>query len=347
MSSCTSCGNSPRALRASTSNTPTPITPSSSHSLLSPGTFTYAPLNSTPAGGYDFVSVSNPQTPNYISNSSQQQYSKGLNRAHSSSSSVLLESPPHSLSQNRHSASCLVDQQHLKQQVTKLSTPRRKSALSHKRSLSNPPANMIINHEEETQNERTYVNGTASPNHQYSGMWHNNHRSPSPPLRAGSHPSIASHSVSVPGGPGGSPSAIPRNRHPQMRKISAMAPSFSQSISNDQLMLSQSQGMTTSGSEGVLCRQSTFPETEVDAYHRSNSLAGMVNPRRSLSTAQMYANEVTSTSMVDLPVRMHAMSSEHLDQIDEYGRPDSYKSRSVPRLTFMTVSTESDKGTVM
>ena len=128
-----------------------------------------------------------------------------------------------------------------------------------------------------------------------------------------------------------------------MRRISGIAPSFSQTLSNDQLVTPKQSGLVMSGSDSTLCRQNTCPEQEQD-YYRSNSLAGMTPARRSMSTA-LYPNDVTSSSMVDLPVRMHAISSEHLDQIDEYGRPDSNKSRSVPRLTFMTVSAESEKGT--
>lgn len=306
------------------------MTPTSSYSLLSPATFTY--LNSTPAGGYEFSSTSNPQTPNYMSSS--QQYSRGLVRAHSSSSSVMLESPPQSLSQKRNSSS---DQQ----QGAKMNTPRRKSALSHKRSLSNPPANMIINCDNEIQDERLYVNRTASPN-PYSGAWVSDHRSPSPPLRSGSHPSITSHSVSVLGGREGSPTNIQRSRHPQIKKISGINNNLSQSISSEQLTLTQK--IKSSGSEGLLNQQNTFTEVSPDPYQRSNSMAVMSNPLRTMSSAPMYPRENTSSSMVDLPVRMLALSSEHLDQIDEYGRPNSNKSRSVPRLAFMTVSMESEKG---
>lgn len=47
--------------------------------------------------------------------------------------------------------------------------------------------------------------------------------------------------------------------------------------------------------------------------------------------------------MVDLP-NTYTTSTEHLDQIEEYPLSSNpAKSQSVPRLTFMTVSAESEK----
>ncbi len=325
ISSVTSAGNSPKALRSSTSHTPTPITPlfnhtptpitpSSSQSLLSPSTFTY----SNPIGNYEFTST--PQTPN--SASSAQYYSRGLSTAHSNSSNML-ESPPYSPGRATQG------------EPPQLSQPlahRRRTLFSHKRSKSNPPVHSI-SQEEEAKDEMSYQEPTND--RQYGNAWN---RSSSPPSRTGSNPSITSHSVY---GHSHSPSSIHRNKHPQMRRLSNMAPSFSQTVSNDQSMkIRATHHMVTSGSESALCRQNTCPESESDMYPRSYSLAGMGTTHRSVSSAL----DVTSTSMVDLPVRLHASSSEHLDQIEEYGRPDSNKSRSVPRLTFMTVSVESDRG---
>ncbi len=327
-------GNSPKALRASTSHTPTPITPlsihtptpitpSSSQSLLSPSTFTY----SSPMGNYEFTST--PQTP--TSANSTQHYSKGLSTAHnaSSSSSMLLESPPYSPGRGNQ-----VEPPQLSQPAAR----HRRTLFSHKRSKSNPPVH-CVSQEEETKDEMSsYQEPTRT---QYSNGWN---RSSSPPSRTGSNPSITSHSVY---GPNNSPSSIYRNKHPQMRRISNMVPSFSQSISNDHQFgpptKTASSHLVMSGSESVLCRQNTCPESEAELYPRSNSLAGMGTVRGSIPSG-LYTSDVTSASMVDLPIRLHASSTEHLDQIDEYGRPDSNKSRSVPRLTFMTVSVESDRG---
>ena len=57
--------------------------------------------------------------------------------------------------------------------------------------------------------------------------------------------------------------------------------------------------------------------------------------------------DMTSSSMVDLPVGiLNGGSCEHLDQVEEgYLSPhSSSKSRSVPRLTLMSVSAESERG---
>lgn len=318
MSSITSTGNSPKPLRASsTSHTPTPVTPSSSQSLLSPSTFTY----STPIGNYEFSST--PQTPNSAS-STQQHYSRGLSTVHSTSSSMLLESPPYSPGHG-------LDPPQLSQPAIH----RRRTLFSHKRSKSNPPVHSVSQDDEIKDEEKSSY---QEPVHgQYGNTWN---RSSSPPSRSGSNSSMTSHSVY---GNNNSPSSIHRNKHPQMRRISNMAPSFSQTISNDQLTKTAVSHLVTSGSESALCRQNTCPDSEPDMYPRSYSLAGMGTGHRSVSSG-LYNSDVTSTSMVDLPVRLHASSSEHLDQIEEYGRPDSNKSRSVPRLTFMTVSVESDRG---
>ena len=79
---------------------------------------------------------------------------------------------------------------------------------------------------------------------------------------------------------------------------------------------------------------------------RCNSLAGVQPQRRSISSQPYLGREMTSASMVDLPMTT-AASSEHLDQIDEYPLPKSGKSQSVPRLTLMTVSSDSERGNHM
>lgn len=280
-----------------TSSTPNTslLTPSQSHSLLSP-IGTYAPpmngasTNSYNSSGYPY------QTPT-------------LNRSYSSSSSVLLgegESSTSHKSQNTNSSD--------------VKPSRKLSRGTHRRTHSNPLANIIINPDLQQQ-------GGGVPS-RYG------RRSPTPPTRSGSQPSIVPHSTL------GSPSAVTKNKsHPQMRRIMQLAPTFSQSISNDQLMPS----LSPVAPESPVFRpiQSVYGEPPV----RSNSMASY-EPRRAKSSGPML-KEITSTSMVDLPITM-ASSSEHLDQIDEYpSLPKSGKSQSVPRLTLMTVSTESDRSESM
>lgn len=195
---------------------------------------------------------------------------------------------------------------------------------THTRSHSNPLANIVI-HPEATSGQPS---GNGGPNR--SGI-----RSPSPPARAGSQPSMVPNSVT------GSPSSVHKNKaHPQMRRIKAQAPSFSQSVSNDQLG-----PMVTTTPHPQEYQSPFFRQNQRNEYAmpRCNSLAAVEQPRRSSSSQPYLGHEVTSASMVDLPMTT-AASSEHLDQIDEYPLPKSGKSQSVPRLTLMTVSSESDRG---
>ena len=133
-----------------------------------------------------------------------------------------------------------------------------------------------------------------------------------------------------------------------MRKIVVTAPTFSQSISNDQLMPTKNSysNIRASGSDAFLNRQNTWQGSEEFGNMvspRCNSLAGS-HPPRPQSSQPIFNHEMTSTSMVDLPMTtMYSISSEHLDQIDEYSLPNSGKSQSVPKLTFMNVSSD-DRG---
>ena len=280
--------------RSSCSTTPTPLTPSSSISFLSPTThhpavnlsYSPSPFNMSPA-------VPIPPT---------------LNR--SSSSSLFLDegdtsySAPHDPPKESHTEGTRYHRRY-----------------THTRSHSNPPANLIINPEASSSSHNTTrISSVAN---------RSDNCSPSPPSRAGSQPSVVSNSVT------GSPSSIHKS-HPQMRRILAQTPTFSQSFSNDQF--GSADYNTPQHSHEY---QSAFFRQNEYAMPRCSSLA---EPRRSISSQPSYlSHEVTSTSMVDLPVTT-ATSSEHLDQIDEYPLPKSGKSQSVPKLTLMTVSAESDRG---
>ena len=65
--------------------------------------------------------------------------------------------------------------------------------------------------------------------------------------------------------------------------------------------------------------------------------------QHSVEGAGPHTHGVTSSSMVDLPMK-YATSTEYLADIDEYPlSSNSSKSQSVPRLTLLTISSESDK----
>ena len=234
-----------------------------------------------------------------------------LERSYSSSSSstVLYPELDHTLP-TRHSTSS----------VSESRTPSRYNRkFTHHRSHSNPLANIII-----TDSNQHVVNGRSRV------------RSPTPPSRCDSQPSIVSQSA-VTTGP---PSPMMKNKgHPQMRRIWGLTPTFSQSISNDVLIPSPTPTPTTP--ESPIFKQNVYYP---DQTPRCNSLASG-EPRRSYShQPRLIYKDITSSSMVELPYTM-AASSEHLDQISEYSLPKSGKSQSVPRLTLMSVSMESDKGT--
>ena len=81
-------------------------------------------------------------------------------------------------------------------------------------------------------------------------------------------------------------------------------------------------------------------------------MVGMTRPR-STATASAAATahdeplltDLTSSSMVDLPVGDYHGSTEHLSQDEDCNLPNSSgKSRSVPRLTFMAVNSEGERG---
>ena len=82
---------------------------------------------------------------------------------------------------------------------------------------------------------------------------------------------------------------------------------------------------------------SSFPVPAGMSYQ--SQAPGGVGPQKQL------VHGVTSTSMVDLPMN-YATSTEHLGNIEEYPFPlssNTAKSQSVPRLTLLTISTETDK----
>ena len=78
---------------------------------------------------------------------------------------------------------------------------------------------------------------------------------------------------------------------------------------------------------------------------RCNSMVGMSRPR-STTRRDSLLTDLTSSSMVDLPVGGYSGSTEHLSQDEDCGGlPNSSgKSRSVPRLTLMTVNGEGERG---
>ena len=295
---------------------------------------------------------------------SRTQPSHGLIRSHSSSSNVLLgetdSTPSRSLARTHHSVSCLSSNR--TSQTTSPLPPapsgnvgkgqttgggserKRKLPLTHKRSLSNPLNNIILMKQGEelapplppTSNHVPTTNG-----YNESSLAHHSYRSPSPPSRSGSQPSIPSNHVG-----GGSPQPT-RTRHPQMKRVAASSPGFSQSISNDQLISSSVNNSNMSGSESVLCHQNINWQSPTEGIApRCNSMAGMSHPNYSQANHQssgLKHMDLTSTSMVDLPVGPYGGSSEHLDQIEECNLPNSAgKSRSVPRL-LMTISTDNDR----
>ena len=77
------------------------------------------------------------------------------------------------------------------------------------------------------------------------------------------------------------------------------------------------------------------PGMSYQSHGHQNSVEGVVQ--------KQLAHGVTSTSMVDLPMN-YATSTEHLDDIEEYPlSSNNSKSRSVPRLTLLTISSDNDK----
>ena len=356
-SSSTFLNSTTGAQSSSASTTPTPLTPSSSQSLLSPSPFTGGSASGTVTPTQ--IPTPPPGTNSHGFNSHHVSGSRGLNRGQSCSTTVLLsdvESPTRrQLSHSHHSTSSLGDP---KVSGSGVKLRRSKQALTHKRSLSNPLQNIILNetntesqapssgHNEynhQNSNESYVSNNMSGGGSQYSVYQQHyqqqhlqyplSHRSPSPPSRAGSQPSVYINSV------GGSPSSM---RHPQMRRIAATTPEFSVSIPNDEMMgpTPRSGGYSghLSGSESVLHRQNTWQGA--DEYYPPTRCYSYAGQRKSDCTQPVY-NEMTSASMVDLPMTAgYALSSEHLDQIEEYPLPSSGKSQSVPRLTLMSI----DKG---
>lgn len=312
---------------SSASTTPTPLTPSSSQSLLSPSPFSNALTSS--------MGLSQPvSSPGVSSGGGFAPY----NRSHSSSSSMLLtevDSQPHGLSRYHHSVSSLNDPKQGKRKLT------------HKRSLSNPLNNIVLGPESPTEGDGQQRQQQLQQQSYEDRSGHNphisttpvNHRTPSPPIRSGSQPVISTGGAS-------SPSSFQRSRNPQLRKVVVTAPTFSQSISNDQLMPSTNgySNIRASGSDAFLNRQNTWQGSEEFMTPRSYSLIS-AHPPRPQSSQPILNHEMTSTSMVDLPMTtMYSISSEHLDQIDEYSIQNSGKSQSVPKLTFMNVSSSDDRG---
>ena len=126
-----------------------------------------------------------------------------------------------------------------------------------------------------------------------------------------------------------------------MKRIAAANPEFSISISNDEMMHSTTRPGygPLSGSESVLHRQNTWQGPDDLSSFSTPRCHSLSVGQRKLDCSQPVYNEMTSASMVDLPVTAgyYALSSEHLDQIEEYPLPSSGKSQSVPRLTLMSI----------
>lgn len=249
-----------------------------------------------------------------------------LNRSYSSSSSVLYSEIDHSHASHSN----------LHREPKGPSRLHRK--YSHKRSLSNPLANIILMPE-------------SSQGHGASTGGNTGMRSPTPPYRCGSQPSMVTYSTcstppaSATGPP--SPLMIRSKGHPQVRRIKNLTPSTSQNFSSDQLVPSPTFTPTPftptpSTPESPIFYHSVHPGSYPDHPPRCNSVSA--EPQRSRSYHPKLNRDITSASMVDLPAKM-AASSEHLDRISEYSLlPRAGKSQSVPRLTLMSVSTDSDKG---
>ncbi len=374
--------------------TPTPLTPLSAQSLLlSPSSpFTAALYSSTPLNQTSnqtshivpvFASSPAPVVPNGGARFNNFPPAQGLIRSHSSSSNMLLEGdmepqPVRILGRSHNSVSSLNSYNRLSKSPSTSSSSvlyngrgqaatggsskverKRKLPLTHKRSLSNPLANIILDDQDQEGNKKEQAPPQSSthyppvPPHRAtvsgSSLARYSYRSPSPPSRAGSQPSISSNNV-------GSPKTY---RHPQMTRVTSttttiatLDPSISQSVSSDQLI---SPSGNISGSESVLYYQnvrhgaplSSLPQAPPP---RCNSMAGMA--RSSYSHHQSghslplnHHMDLTSSSMVDLPVGFYNGSTERLDQVEEYTLPNSVgKSRSVPRLTLISVSNENERG---
>ncbi len=410
-------------------SSPTPATPSSTQSLLSPSSpFSAGLVTSTPlSDSYAAAAATPPTSTSYsVPIFTPPPLSPGptpppaavplvgqqaLIRSHSSSSSILLGETPHSrgLARSHHSVSCLnnggrAGGSHTPVGVPAISSPvqpaqrqdsspsvpsrehpkksslRRRKPLTHKRSLSNPLANIILNHSNETRTGDVdeglaeIPQPIASPNHAHSSAVHSSvlshhYRSPSPPFRAGSHPAIHTNNVN------GSPQPHPRSsssayQHPQMKRVAAMTPGFSQSVSSELGSGGGVSGSNPEMSSSVLMRQNTWqsPGTcqSVSSHNdsgllmnahedtlvtpRCNSLIGMSRPRSTTAATgaahDSLLADLTSSSMVDLPVGSYSASTEHLSQGDEECNlpSSSGKSRSVPRLTLMAVNGEGERG---
>lgn len=226
---------------------------------------------------------------------------------------------------------------------------RRKLPLTHKRSLSNPLSNTVLNQEVKDK--------TPSPDHTHnstqggtsrSSLACYSYRSPSPPSRSGSQPSILSNVTETEAA--SSPQPCGGGRNLPLRRVSNITPAFSQSISNDQLIPTISSSETMSGSESLLCRHKTWQGLDdgLATTQRCNSMAGMSPHNYSHHQMQNgHSLDMTSSSMVDLPVGLYnGHSNEHLDMEREGGNlpHSSAKSQSVPRLTLMSVSMDTERG---
>ncbi len=374
ISSSTSAGTSPLPLHLHFpphTSTPTPVTPPSSQSLLSPSSpFTTAlansaPLNSTVAFSHASspssivvpVLTPPPQTRPGDYGRVESSSPHGLIRSHSSSSNILLGesevTPKHSLARSHHSVSSLSSTGHTTTPSSSGTAggvasgeKRRKPPLTHKRSFSNPLANIVLNQHMDKENEtrpNDHTHNSSSVSRSSLACY--SYRSPSPPSHTGSQPSIISNANPYQSLPpqGGSPVPQTRTRHPQIRRISAITPAFSQSIPSDHLMSysSSETNPSISGSESVLYNHNNWGQGDVGIAPRCNSMAGMSRPDYSQGGHNL---DLTSSSMVDLPVGLYNGSSEHLDQVEEGNLPQSGKSQSVPRLTLMSVSNDSERG---
>ena len=356
------------------SSTPTPLTPCSSQSLLSPcSPFTTALTTSTPLHPptstlYAVPVLTPPPTSSDCDPYTTSMASPhGLMRSHSSSSSVLLGETAaptcQGLARNHHSVSCLsghkVNSQASgrsgqtqaggghdnasaaapsKQKISK----KKKKPLTHKRSLSNPLTNIVMDyHKLDGEYNQDHTNQrmvTSMQDYRESPLPYQSH---SPPSRAGSQPSVHYNGIGI------SPQPViqPSQRSHTEPMANARQTSFSQSASNDQLV-------SASGSDSVFSRQNTWQSSGVSSERserereglgitpRCNSMAGVSRPH-SNHDQDMRMTDLTSSSMVDLPAGGYDSSIGRFNQNEDCTLPNSSgKSQSVPRLTLMTVASD-------
>ena len=132
-----------------------------------------------------------------------------------------------------------------------------------------------------------------------------------------------------------------------MKHVATTHPFFSKSVSSN---------LSASATESTFYRQNTWQAHDAIGggsgvgldrlviTPRCNSMAGMSRPS-SHNAHDIRLTDLTSSSMVDLPVSRYDGSIEHLSQDEDCTLPNSVgKSQSVPRLTLMTVTSDSERG---